>query len=324
MKLKTAIVTTLRDPGQDLVFFLQYHFAIGFDHIFLFFDGDEDDPMIEYARRFEGVSIRTKGDGLRRDWENSRSFKKNHQYAGFLDKEVMARQILNAELAINKCLDLGIDWIVHIDHDELFVLNKGSLAEHFFELDAANIETVRYLNHEAIPEKLIVGSLFEEVSLFKKNYAALNHNQVRYVNGLPNTSHFLYYTEGKSAARVSMNLLPADVHGFSSTNKVNICHDACVLHYPICGLNNFIKKYKILGMFEDKWFGALDINTRLPFHIQSRNIVNGNDEQLIRDFYIQKVMRKEQEIDTGLLQGIYFRNFTPVNLLKQDRVTTII
>lgn len=42
----------------------------------------------------------------------------------FVNEEVQARQEVNAEIALNLCLDLGIDWLLHIDSDELFYSEK--------------------------------------------------------------------------------------------------------------------------------------------------------------------------------------------------------
>eukprot|EP01126_Amoeba_proteus_P008287 TRINITY_DN1305_c0_g1_i12.p1 TRINITY_DN1305_c0_g1~~TRINITY_DN1305_c0_g1_i12.p1 ORF type:complete len:198 (+),score=31.95 TRINITY_DN1305_c0_g1_i12:474-1067(+) len=38
----------------------------------------------------------------------------------YLHQEVQARQQLHAEIALRKCLTIGIDWLLHIDVDELF------------------------------------------------------------------------------------------------------------------------------------------------------------------------------------------------------------
>ena len=87
--------------------------------------------MADVARSYTNVTVRTKNDVIRKEWETTVSYKKNINFAGFLEKEVMARQILNVELAIRQCLIMNIDWIIHIDCDELFVVNRGTLDDHF-------------------------------------------------------------------------------------------------------------------------------------------------------------------------------------------------
>ena len=50
-----AICTTLKLPdfgAAPLESFVRYHWAVGFDHIFLFYD-DPDDPTLPVARRLE-------------------------------------------------------------------------------------------------------------------------------------------------------------------------------------------------------------------------------------------------------------------------------
>ncbi len=55
----------------------------------------------------------------------------NKMHFQYRDREVMARQVLNAGVAVQMCLERGIDWLLHIDHDELFVSGHDSVQEHF-------------------------------------------------------------------------------------------------------------------------------------------------------------------------------------------------
>ena len=111
---KIAIVTTLRDAGLVLDSFIQYHLAIGFDHLFLFFD-EPNDPSLDRARQYEAVTAIENDDSLRRQWEASRLFALDSGLRRFVDKEVMGRQELNAGLAVQMAVEKKIDWLLHID-----------------------------------------------------------------------------------------------------------------------------------------------------------------------------------------------------------------
>jgi len=50
--LLVGIVTTLRGAGRTVESWIAYHFHIGFDRLYLFFD-DPNDSSIEYTRKFD-------------------------------------------------------------------------------------------------------------------------------------------------------------------------------------------------------------------------------------------------------------------------------
>ncbi len=306
METKAAIVSTIKQPGATLSFFLRYHLRIGFDHIFLFFD-DPLDPDLPLAENIPGVTILKNDDSLRREWEKTKSYKENSIHASFIDKEAMARQILNVEVAVPLALSMGIAWLLHIDYDELFFCKSHSIKNHFDQLTRKGINSMRYINHEAVPETLEVDNFFTEISLFKKNKMVFNPQQLSYFNRLASKDHFLYYWHGKSAGRVTEDLRPAHVHGFTFHEEQNTTDDPCILHYPVCGLTNLIKKYKILGVFDDKWFGTAKIDELIPFHVSARDIVNSGTPETIKRFYINKVMAKKDRVTMHLQNGIYFR-----------------
>jgi hypothetical protein len=107
------------------------------------------------------------------------------------------------------------------------------------------------MNFEALPEAFEVGDYFREVTLFKVNINRLG--SLRFdarQMALLRSSHFAdahfnfhLYGNGKSAARVGPDLVPATVHEFAwetpsgTLEKIHeICGDSqLILHYPNCG-----------------------------------------------------------------------------------------
>lgn len=305
MENKIAIVTTVRQPGISILSFLNYHFKIGFDHVYLFFD-DEYDPMLSIVQTFPRVTVTKNSPELRKRWEGTRLYNENAAMSKHIDTEVMARQLLNVAVATDMASNDGVEWLLHIDHDELFY-TTADVKDHFKQLSAKGIQSMSYLNHEAIPETLEIDNMFNEVTLFKKNRKVFSRAEEAYFTSLKKKEHFLYYWNGKSAGKVSTELIPEHVHGYKNHQENDVTADPCILHFPVCGLTNFVDKYKILGFFKDKWFDVGNISELIPFHIEARNVVNTSSTDEIRNFYIKRIMANKELSKTHIDNGIFFR-----------------
>src|SRR5881227_2033303 len=152
-KTRAAIVTTLRDADRVLDSFIRYHLLIGFEQIFLFFD-DPHDPSLDKARGYEKVTAMRDNRALRRRWKQTRLYAEDGQLRRFRNKEVMARQELNVAIAVELAIDHRIDWLLHIDIDELFYSPAQTVKEHFGSLSAKGVQQVTYANYEALPDRL--------------------------------------------------------------------------------------------------------------------------------------------------------------------------
>jgi hypothetical protein len=342
MDQKIAIVTTLKGGRDVLDSFLTYHLALGFTHIFLFFD-DPEDPTIRLALKYRDVTIMRRNERLRQMWQTTRVLQLRRGYEQFIGTEVMARQMLNTEVSIKLALEKKIDWLLHIDIDELFYLQRGTLPEHFQSLTQQNIEHVTYHNYEAIPETLHIKDYFKETTLFKINPAtsALANTEekwrpiIKLIPQLPER-FFLYYKIGKSAVRLNEQVIPESVHSFEFLEQPRLTpppvetadaqppkfitsEEAVILHYPCCGFEHFWSKYVILGPFSDKWFGKIPIVTSLPIHLDSRDVVLRGDREAAIDFYRQYFMLGEMAVMLLANNGLVCRIDQPSMLLREKR-----
>lgn len=305
--MRTAIVTTLTNAEDVIDTFLDYHLKLGFDQIFLFFDNPNDE-LFEKLANTDSICLFKNDNILRERWEETKAF---DQFHPFIAKEVMARQILNMEIAIQECLNKGIQWLLHIDIDELFYSPKQSIVEHFNAMEKKGIHNIQYLNHEAIPETIAIGDYFKEVSLFKRNAKTINYqNEIIEQNIIKSTGdkYFLFYGNGKSACRIKNGTYPKGIREFENGSEQTIIHDPSILHYPCCGITHFYKKYQTLKKFSDKWFGIDDIRSLIPTHIEARDIFTTNNAELIKKFYEDNFIRKPlMHYDEFLRKNIYFR-----------------
>jgi hypothetical protein len=297
MTSRAAIVTTLRDAAVTLGSFVAYHRAIGFAHLFLFFD-DPADPMLDWARAQANVTVIPRNDDLRRVWETLALWR---EAGAHVDREVMARQLLNAEHAMNLARAAGFDWLLHIDSDELFYAAGGDIAPHFAGLSAMKADVASYLNFEAVPETEDTGDFFRTVALFKQPIAAPPTPEARAAlarAGQAVDTYFHFYGNGKSAVRLGApGLLPVNVHSFGrqSDYAVSWNRGPFILHYACSSFAAFWQKYVTLGRFSDKWWGVIDIAEAVgPFHLQARDAVMdavaSGDVERARRFYRDRVM----------------------------------
>ncbi len=290
-----AIVTTLRDSAAVIESFIAYHRAIGFDHIFLYFD-DPADPALAWARAQPQVTAIARDDDLRRAWTQLSRYGEN---APHVEREVMARQVLNVEHAMGLARGMGLKWLLHIDADELFHLPGGDAAAHFAWLETTQIETVSYANYEALPETEETGDFFRAVTLFKKPKLlrappSPDAKALIAQTGQLAPNFFHFYDNGKSAVRLSAaGMLPKGVHSFARPGKYVSAQspEQFILHYACCGFEAFWQKYRTLGRFSDQWWGKYDIVASIgPFHMEARDAVMTGDRDHARRFYHERVM----------------------------------
>lgn len=144
----------------------------------------------------------------------------------------------------------GIDWLLHIDTDELLYpggTSSFSLQELLGNVPQ-NVDIVIFPNYEALPEHANVEDPFTEVSLFKRNYAhvessAFFESYATVSRGNPN--YFITYGNGKSAARVVDGLRSNGAHRWNNYNRFPIewqSEQGAVLHYTYNRFQDLISR----------------------------------------------------------------------------------
>ncbi|KAG4927824.1 hypothetical protein JHK85_054310 [Glycine max] len=153
--------------------------------------------------------------------------------------ELFVKQSLNMEMAIVMARDSGMDWIIHLDTDELMHpagTQEYSLRQLLADVPG-NVDMVIFPNYESSVERDDIKEPFSEVSMFKKNYDHLPKdvyfgNYKEATRGNPN--YFLTYGNGKAAARIQDHLRPNGAHRWhnymKAPNEIKL-EEAAVLHY---------------------------------------------------------------------------------------------
>ena len=317
-----AIVTTLRNAGAVLDSFVAYHRAIGFAQLFLFFD-DPTDPDLSRARDMKDVTAISHDAVLREAWRRLGTYR---QYGAFVDSEVMARQVLNVEYAMGLARERGYEWLLSIDADELFFSPAELASHHFQSLAASTVDTVQYLNYEAVPPREGIHDFFREVELFKPPLRLLRADLApalrRAEQSVPQLRpYFHFYANGKSAVRLrDAKLEPFGVHQFRhATGPTRAASSAgqFVLHYACCGFEAFWTKYATLGRFPDKWFGQYDIAPAIgTFHLEARDVVCDGDRERALAFYRERIAIADENLVEQLTRrGLLARLTDPKRIL---------
>ena len=260
-----AIAMLIRDPPTpSLHGFLRYHRLLGFSRVYLFFDdvdGDfteRDHAVMRAAAAYTGFVVTvhcTRGwyQELQHGVATATTWAR---YCEFISSDLIARQVLAVEQAVQMACDDGLDWILHIDIDELLhwpTLDTtaagiaADIAPRWFARIPEHVDAVRFLNLEAAPESVELGDgddggigddldcdvlleagprrpgtgdCFREISLFKVNPSSLGsrfHSLMRR-NWPKGRAYFTAYKNGKTAVRCQRDVIPKGSHGFERTD----------------------------------------------------------------------------------------------------------
>lgn len=179
-RLTLGIVATVSDAAGAIEQFIRYHLRIGFHKIYLFID-DNDPLTCTIARRFSEVEVIMRDESLFELWKNTETFN-NADKRALIDHEVMIRQEMNFFVAHSRAKVEEVDWLVHLDLDELFFPNGTDLQSHFKSLQYNQFRSMTYLNYESIStavdtSSIYLSSIFFKINYFKNRYWFITEDQ---------------------------------------------------------------------------------------------------------------------------------------------------
>jgi hypothetical protein len=229
-----CIVTTLRAPVDMTKRFVNYYLNTGVDHMFLFFDFD--DPAIEALSRYSQTTcVRCDAD-----------YWSDHGLAA--DASLEDRQKCNATVAFKLARESGLNWMIHIDSDEL-IYTEEPIRVHLARV-SQRIKAVRIMTCEAVPEKIKYNSIFDEISLFKVIPTRLQKYRA-YLSGCGSTffrgEFFRGHLVGKTAFRTNADFSLIGIHGpivpGQRTLPKNMLSDVKLLHFESCTFEEWKNKW---------------------------------------------------------------------------------
>jgi histidyl-tRNA synthetase len=260
-KPRIATVTTLKAPLEETLSFVSYHLNSGIDHMYLFFDDPNDDAISHISDHRQLTCFRCTQDY----WKN------NGMRPG---TKIQLKQRTNATLAFKYARAKNIEWLVHLDSDEL-LFSKTSFKKLFSDI-SDKIDVIRFPVLEAIPQQLKYEHPFQDIHLFKahlvlkssyNDFTILPADQKKQLkrakfwyrrkklyhilanNIKERSSNFLLgHTVGKAATRTTTDIRYIENHlPVTNSDKkpfIKISQNGYILHYDCQGYSSWKNKWK--------------------------------------------------------------------------------
>ncbi|KAL3732620.1 hypothetical protein ACJRO7_029289 [Eucalyptus globulus] len=321
-------ITTSTSAGLDQILpWMFYHKVIGVTTFFLFVEGKAASPSIsKVLESIPGVKVIYRTRELEEQQAKSRIWNETWLSSFFYkpcNYELFVKQSLNMEMAIVMARDAGVDWIIHLDTDELMHpagAREYSLRQLLMDVPD-NVDMVVFPNYESSVERDDIKDPFSEVSMFKKNYDHLPKDTYfgmykESTRGNPN--YFLTYGNGKAAARIQDHLRPNGAHrwhNYMKTPKEIKLEEAAVLHYTYAKFSDLTSRRDRCGCKPTKE----DVKRcfMLEFDRSAFIIASTATEDEMLNWYHEHVVWGDKDIKIKLLRkGILTRIYAPMAIIQ--------
>jgi len=263
---KAGIMSTVYREDELLDSWCAHHFDLGFNHILLIFDHLDESKETETANRLrqswpaERLSIENGDRWLKDRWAFLPDHLINDQLLYFAETDstssLVAKQVLNANAALHLAQTghHDVDWLLHLDADELFYMEgpaRGgeTVQQHFASAQAAGYRMLRYLNHEAAISQGKI-TRFKLNPLQAGNRPGLSdrlRSADQFADG--QMPYFNAYANGKSAIHVGEGLRSSGPHSWKlkpeCEGKAAMLAGPSILHYFIQSRASFRRKFLI-------------------------------------------------------------------------------
>ncbi|EOA25496.1 hypothetical protein CARUB_v10018847mg [Capsella rubella] len=330
LKPRICITTSTSAGLEQTLPWIFFHKVIGVSTFYLFVEGKAASPNVSRVlETIPGVKVIHRTKELEERQAKSRIWNETW-LASFFYKpcnyELFVKQSLNMEMAITMAQDSGMEWIIHLDTDELIHpsgTHEYSLRKLLGNV-SANVDIVIFPNYESSVERDDIREPFSEVSMFKKNYDHLPRDVYfgsykDATRGNPN--YFLTYGNGKSAARVQAHLRPNGAHRWhnyrKSPNEVKL-EEAAVLHYTYTRFSDLTSRRDRCGCKPTK----VDVKRcfMLEFDRAAFIIASTASSEEMLQWYREHVVWADEKLKLKLLRkGILTRIYAPMVIIQELR-----
>lgn len=311
-----------------------FHKVIGVTTFYLFVEGKAASPEVSRVlESIPGVKVVYRTKELEEQQARSRIWNETW-LASFFYKpcnyELFVKQSLNMEMAIVMARKDGVEWILHLDTDELIHpagTREYSLRQLLLDVPA-NVDMVIFPNYESSVERDDIEDPFSEISMFKKNYDHLPKDTYfgmykESTRGNPN--YFLTYGNGKSIARIQDHLRPNGAHRWhnymKTPNEIKF-EEAAVLHYTYAKFSDLTSRRDRCGCKPTKE----DVKRcfMLEFDRAAFIIASTATEEEMRKWYQEHVVWGDKALNLKLLRkGILTRIYAPMVIVQGLRESGI-
>ncbi|XP_057438021.1 glycosyltransferase-like At2g41451 [Lotus japonicus] len=327
---KICITTSTSAGLEQTLPWIFYHKVMGVSSFFLFVEGKAASPNVSRVlESIPGVKVIYRTRELEEQQAKSRIWNETW-LASFFYKpcnyELFVKQSLNMEMAIVMARDSGMDWILHLDTDELIHpagTQEYSLRQLLSDVPG-DVDMVIFPNYESSVERDDIKDPFSEVSMFKKNFDHLPKevyfgNYREATRGNPN--YFLTYGNGKSAARVQDHLRPNGAHRWhnymKTPNEIKL-EEVAVLHYTYTKFSDLTSRRDRCGCKPTK--DDVKRCFMLDFDRQAFIIASTATEEEMRQWYRERIVWGDKALNMKLMRkGILSRIYAPMVIIQSLR-----
>ncbi|XP_042063554.1 glycosyltransferase-like KOBITO 1 [Salvia splendens] len=334
LKPKICVTTSTSAGLEQILPWMFYHKVIGVSTFFLFVEGKAASPRVsKVLESIAGVKVIYRTKELEDQQARSRIWNETWLSSFFYkpcNYELFVKQSLNMEMAIVMARDAGMDWILHLDTDELIHpagAREYSLRQLLLDVPK-NVDTVVFPNYESSIERDDIKEPFTEVSMFKKNYDHLTKDTYfgmykESTRGNPN--YFLTYGNGKSAARIQDHLRPNGAHRWhnymKTPNEIKL-EEAAVLHYTYSKFSDLTSRRNRCGCKPTK--DDVKRCFMLDFDRSAFIIASTATEEEMLNWYREHVVWTDRALNLKLLRkGILTRIYAPMTIIQGLRESGI-
>ncbi|XP_042480268.1 glycosyltransferase-like At2g41451 [Macadamia integrifolia] len=321
-------ITTSTSAGLEQILpWIFYHKVLGISTFFLFVEGKAASPTVSRVlESIPGVKVIYRTRELEEQQARSRIWNETWLSSFFYkpcNHELFVKQSLNMEMAIVMARDAAMDWIIHLDTDEL-IHPAGSPEYSLRQLLSdvpSHADMVIFPNYESSVERDDIKEPFSEVSMFKKNYDHLTKDVYfgMYKEATrDNPNYFLTYGNGKAAARIQDHLRPNGAHRWhnymKTPNEIKM-EEAAVLHYTYTKFSDLTSRRDRCRCKPTKE----DVKKCfiLEFDRDAFIIASTATEEEMLHWYQEHVVWTSEELKLKLLRkGILTRIYAPMVIIK--------
>ncbi len=297
-----GIAMTIRNERPLLRRNMLFHQFVGVDKVYLYLDrttdGSEetvsDLPFVQVAPTTDPESLRGRPGAA--------------TYIAHPD-HVTARQALNVIRSMELAEQDGLDWLIHIDADELICPKADSIErddlKRLFESVGDDIESVQFLPYEACARRSEYKDMLSEETIFTPPGAKGTRTVFDPINNSNiEAALWLGHEKGKGAARVGRGLAPRGPHTFVrlDRSRPRTVNRGLLLHYYLGGFDHFVRKFRNFVDRPDTWINGRSIR---PAKRLWRDLVNSPEytEQQLRDYFERWVLISDEEVDRRMHRG---------------------
>ncbi|XP_020574917.1 glycosyltransferase-like At2g41451 [Phalaenopsis equestris] len=328
-------ITSSTSAGLEQILpWLYFHKVIGVSQFFLFVEGAAAKPDVSAVlESIPGVKVIYRTAELEDKQAKSRIWNETWLSNFFYkpcNHELFVKQSLNMEMAIVMARHDGMEWIIHLDTDELLHpvgSNEYSVRQLLSDVPS-NVDMVIFPNYESSIERDDIKDPFSEISMFKKNYDHLPKETYfglykEATRGNPN--YFLTYGNGKSAARIQDHLRPNGAHRWhnymKTPNEIKL-EEAAVLHYTYSKFSDLTSRRNRCGCKPTKEDAKRCF--MLEFDRTAFIIASTATEEEMKRWFQEHVVWHDKQLNLKLLRkGILTRIYAPMAIIRGLRESGI-